>query len=240
MKLLRIFCLIGFTFNLSLAKAQTFLDAYNKDISMSLGTLNLIGQIGEIEFAGVSYRSFGPALHANVLFAKSNKQELSIGLDLAQFWNVSDDTIVEFSASSNYFFKIYDFDAKIQVGSFGVSWVRNFGQNEKFTPFLKTGGEMMMKRYGIFSGRAISSEFTGVEDIFHLLRYEFSFNARLGFGLKHQLSKRIKIFEEVSGSYMLFNREEGSNQKWSFAPLGIDQYFLLNMSVGIQVSLSGE
>lgn len=240
MKLLRIFCLIGITFNLTLAKAQKFLDTYNKDISISLGTMNSIGEIGEIEFAGVFYRSFGPALHANVLFAKSNKQGVSIGLDLAQFWNVSDDTIVEFSASSDYFFKIFDFDAKLQVGSIGVSWVRNFGQNEKFAPFLKTGGEMMLKRYGIFSGKVISSEFTGVENIFHLLRYEFSFNARLGFGLNHQLSKRVKIFEEVSGSYMLFNREEGPNQNWSFAPLLDNQYFLLNMSVGITFSLDQE
>lgn len=221
-------------------KSQSFLDAYQKDISISLGTMNSIGQIGEIEFAGVFYRSFGPALHANVLFAKSNKQGLSIGLDVAQFWNVFDDTIVSFSASTDYFYKIFDFDAKLQVGSIGVSWVRNFGQNEKFTPFLKTGGEMMLKRYGIFSGKGISSEFTGVEKIFHLLRYEFSYNARLGFGLNHQLSERVKIFEEVSGSYMLFNREEGSNQKWSFAPLLDDQYFLLNMSLGIQLRLGGE
>ena len=221
-------------------KSQSFLDAYQKDISISLGTMNSIGEIGEIEFAGVFYRSFGPALHANVLFTKSNKQGVSIGLDLAQFWNVSDDTIVAFSPSSDYFFKIFDFDAKLQVGSIGVSWVRNFGQNEKFAPFLKTGGEMIMKRYGIFSGRAISSEFTGVEDIFHLLRYEFSFNGRIGFGLKHQLSKRVKIFEEVSGSYMLFKRLDWSQEKnWSFAPLSDDQYFLLNMSVGIQVRLGG-
>jgi hypothetical protein len=39
---------------------------------------------------------------------------------------------------------------------------------------------------------------------------------------------------------MLFNREDGPNQNWSFAPLLDDQYFLLNMSLGITFSLDQE
>jgi hypothetical protein len=241
MKLLRIFCLIGFTFNLSLAKAQTFLDPYQKDISISFGTLTAVGEKEEFEFVNFFYRAFAPTLHANVLLSKSNKQGVSFGLDLAQFWNVSDDTITTLSTNNDFFFKAYDIDGRVQVGSIGASWVRFFGQNEKCTPFIKTGGELMLKRRTIFRGSAISSEFEGEEDLFFPVINEFSFNGRIGIGLKHQLSERVKIFEEVSGSYMLFKRLDWSQEKnWSFAPLGIDQYFLLNMSVGITFSLDQE
>lgn len=221
-------------------KSQSFLEAYQKDISFSFGTLTSIGQLDETEFGGVFYRSFAPSLHVNVLFAKSNKQGLSIGLDLAQFWNVSDDTITLPSSDNDYFFKAFDFYGQVQFGAINASWDRFFGQNEKCTPFLKVGGEMMMKRAGIFRGQVISSEFEGVQDFFYPLIYEFSFNGRIGFGLKHQLSKRVKIFEVVNASYMLFTRKVTPENNWFFSPLLNNQYFLLNMSVGIQVLLGGE
>jgi hypothetical protein len=183
--------LICLLFLVNQVKSQSFLEAYQKDISFSFGTLTSIGQLDETEFGGVFYRSFAPSLHVNVLFAKSNKQGLSIGLDLAQFWNVSDDTITLPSSDNDYFFKAFDFYGQVQFGAINASWDRFFGQNEKCTPFLKVGGEMMMKRAGIFRGQVISSEFEGVQDFFYPLIYEFSFNGRIGFGLKHQLSKRV-------------------------------------------------
>jgi len=222
------------------ANAQSFLDNYNKDISFSLGTLNALGEMGTAEFGGVFYRSFGPALHANVLFAKSNKQGLSIGLDLAQFWNVSDDTITMPSIDNDFFFKAFDFNGQVQFGSINANWVRFFGQNEKCTPFIETGGEVILRRRTILRVLAISSEFAGVEELFIPVTNDFFFSGRVGFGLKHQLSKRIKIFEEVSGSYMLFTRQNGPDQKWFFSPLINDQYLLLNLSVGITFSLDQE
>jgi hypothetical protein len=221
-------------------KSQSFLDAYQKDISISLGTLTSIGQLDETEFGGVFYRSFAPSLHVNVLFAKSNNQGLSIGLDLAQFWNVSEDTITLPSSDNDYFFKAFDFYGQVQFGAINASWDRFFGQNEKCNPFLKVGGEMMMKRAAIFRGQVISSEFEGVQDFFYPLIYEFSFNGRIGFGLKHQLSKRVKIFEVVNASYMLFTRKVTPENNWFFSPLLNNQYLLLNMSVGITFSLDQE
>lgn len=236
-KILYSICLL---FLVNQVKAQKFLDTYNKDISISLGTLNALGEMGTTEFGGVFYRSFGPALHANVLFTKSNKQGVSIGLDLAQFWNVSDDTITMPSIDNDYFFRAFDFSGQVQFGSINVNWVRFFGQNEKCTPFIETGGEVILRRRTILRGLAISSEFAGVEELFIPVTNDFFFNGRVGFGLKHQLSKRVKIFEEVSGSYMLFTRQNGPDQKWFFSPLINDQYLLLNLSVGIQVRLGGD
>jgi hypothetical protein len=174
------------------------------------------------------------------LFAKSNNQGLSIGLDLAQFWNVSEDTITLPSSDNDYFFKAFDFYGQVQFGAINASWDRFFGQNEKCNPFLKVGGEMMMKRAAIFRGQVISSEFEGVQDFFYPLIYEFSFNGRIGFGLKHQLSKRVKIFEVVNASYMLFTRKVTPENNWFFSPLLNNQYLLLNMSVGITFSLDQE
>ena len=181
-----------------------------------------------------------PSISADAQFIKSSKQGLSIGFDLAQFWSISKDTITELSTGGDYFYKTFDFDGKIQVGSIRASWVRFFGQNERCVPYIKTGGEFMYKRRTFLMGSVISNEFEGVRSYSYGVAGEFSFNARVGFGLKHQLSKRVKIFEEVSGSYMLFNKQSTDIYGWTFYPTKDNQYFLLNMSVGITFSLDQE
>jgi len=144
------------------------------------------------------------------------------------------DTVFINGAAPTSFEKYYRLKGNIQLFSLGYSWHRYFGKNLRLQPYTCLGGEILVQSREIQSGAYVSSSTIAVIPYLNPSYTVFSANLQLGVGIRHKLTDRLTLFEQVEAGTLLFFT---SGYGMTFAPTHTPQELLLNFNIGLSFEL---
>jgi hypothetical protein len=190
MKLFRIFCLIGITFNFTLAHGQ-FLQ---KSISIGVGPVYNLPPNPKY-----GTNAFGPGFCIDFGLGKSIENNIDFQFQLSKF-KPFNDTIFNDNLPDG-FPKVVDLEGWYSQLAFGTLWQRNFRKDYKNQIFIALGGLAMWHK-SEFSGLVIySPSDIPIRESFGS-KY-FTFNLSCIGGMQQKLSDNFSLFQKVQLNYQL-------------------------------------